>query len=54
VRTLISISALPAESQGARLFRASRREVAAVFVFFPCILYLFFFFAWATALTFVK
>jgi hypothetical protein len=50
-RTLIFISALPAESQRARLFRATRPDIGDAFVFF---FFLFCHFAWAKRLTFVK
>jgi hypothetical protein len=51
-RTLISVSAR--QPRVSSVSCASRREVADVFLFYPSISYLFRYFAWATALTFVK
>jgi hypothetical protein len=51
-RTLISVSAR--QPRVSSVYCASRREVADVFLFYPSISYLFRYFAWATALTFVK
>jgi hypothetical protein len=51
-RTLISVSARQPSSSS--VYCAQRREVADVFLFHPSISYLFRYFAWATALTFVE